>query len=67
MLAGDPVALGLRCCQHLADLTGVNPGPIWEWGFVEPVPTGLLNLQVGLDGAREMLAAADAWAKQSPP
>jgi len=67
LLAGDPVVLGLRRCQRLADLTSVNPGPIWEWGFVERVSTGLLNLRVGLDGAREMLAVADAWAKQSPP
>lgn len=67
LLAGDPVALGLQRCQRLADLTGINPGPIWEWGFVERVSTGLLNLQVGLGGAREMLAVADAWAEQSPP
>lgn len=67
LLAGDPVALGFRRCQRLANLTGVNLGPIWEWGFVERVSTGLLCLQAGLGGAREMLAVADAWAEQPPP
>ena len=66
-LAGDPVARGLRRCHRLAALTGVAAEPIWQWGFVERVSSGLLCLQVGLEGAGEMLAVADAWADQSPP
>lgn len=67
LLAGDPAARGLQRCRHLANLTGVEPRPIWEWGFVELVSSGLLCVHVGLEGAREMLAVADAWADQSPP
>jgi streptomycin 6-kinase len=67
MLAGDPVVLGLHRCRRLASLTGVEARPIWEWGFVERVSTALLCLQVGLPGASEMLAIADAWADQPPP
>jgi streptomycin 6-kinase len=64
LLAGDPVALGHRRCRLLARLTGVEPEPIWQWGFVERVSTGLLLLKLGLDHlAREFLAVADAWAK----
>ena len=48
-------------CDRLAALTGVAPGPIWEWGFVERVSTGLLTLQVGRRRlARDMLTTAEA-------
>jgi len=62
LLAGDPVALGRRRCRRLAELTGVAPKPIWQWGFIERTSTGLLCLKVGLEGGRDMLAVADAWA-----
>ena len=65
LLAGDPVALGRRRCRRLADLAGVDPEPIWQWGLIERTSTGLLGLKVGLDGARGMLAVADAWANDS--
>jgi streptomycin 6-kinase len=67
LLAGDPVALGRRRCRRLARLTGVAPGPVWAWGFVERVSSGLHLLQLGLDElAREFLAVADAWATAEP-
>jgi streptomycin 6-kinase len=68
LLAGDPVALGHRRCRRLAALTGVEPGPIWQWGLVERVSNGLIWLQQGLpDLAREFLVVADAWADAGAP
>jgi streptomycin 6-kinase len=65
LLAGDPLALGRKRCLLLAELAGVDPEPIWQWGFLERVSTGLLCMKVGLDGGRDMLAVADAWAAPS--
>ena len=62
LLAGDPRELGIRRCHRLAKLTGVDPRPIWQWGLMERVSTGLLCLKLGLDGGRELLTVADAWA-----
>jgi streptomycin 6-kinase len=66
LLVGDPLDLGERRCRRLAELTGVAPEPIWRWGFIERVSTGLLCLEVGLEEAREMLFVADAWAGSMP-
>lgn len=66
LLAGEPLELGKRRCRRLAQLTGVAPEPIWRWGFIERVSTGLLCLEVGLPEAREMLRVADAWAGNGP-
>lgn len=62
LLAGDPVRLGRARCQRLADLTGVAPEPIWQWGLLERVSTGLLCLQLGMDEGHTMLAVAEQWA-----
>ena len=63
LLAGDPVLLGRRRCEQLARLTGVDPNPIWQWGLIERVSTGLLLHQLGQEQlAREFLSVADAWA-----
>ncbi len=65
LLAGDPVALGKRRCRLLAALTGVDEQPIWEWGFVERVSTGLLLKSFGFDDeAREYLTVAEAFAHE---
>jgi streptomycin 6-kinase len=62
LLAGDAARLGRERCAHLGRLTGVDPRPIWEWGFVERVSTGLFVTQVGADRmGREMLDVAEAW------
>ena len=62
-LAGDPLELGRRRCHLLARLTGVEPEPIWQWGFIERISNGLLLKQKGLDeAADEFLTVADAWA-----
>ncbi|ATB27024.1 hypothetical protein MEBOL_000459 [Melittangium boletus DSM 14713] len=62
LLLGDPRELGDRRCRRLAELTGIDPGPIWQWGLIERVSTGLVCLKVGLEGGRDLLAVADAWA-----
>jgi streptomycin 6-kinase len=62
LLAGDPVQLGVERCHQLSALTGVKSEPIWQWGFLERTSTGLLCLQLGLDGGHEMLIVAEAWA-----
>jgi streptomycin 6-kinase len=66
LLAGDPAARGLDRCRRLSQLTGVAPEPIWQWGFLEQVSTGLLCLKIGLDGGQDMLAVAEAWASGGP-
>ena len=64
LLAGDAFVLGRRRLALLSRLTGVALQPIWEWGFIERVSTGLLVKQLGMeDLAAEMLAVADAWAE----
>jgi streptomycin 6-kinase len=66
LLAGDTSRLGRRRCVLLSDLTGVEAQPIWEWGFIERVSTGLLALHVGrTDLGEEMLAVAERFAANS--
>ena len=63
LLAGDPLVLGRERCALLSRLTGVAEEPIWQWGFLERVSTGLLLKEMGLDAqAANFLAVADAWA-----
>jgi streptomycin 6-kinase len=64
LLAGDPVQRGRERCAYLSALTGVDPGAIWQWGFMERVSTGLLLLQIGYEQqGGDMLRVADAWAR----
>jgi streptomycin 6-kinase len=62
----DPLEGDLReRARWLAHRTGLAEQPIWEWGVVERVSTGLLGTRVGLQPiARQMLAAADALAEE---
>jgi len=63
LLKGDPVALGHARCERLARFTGVDPGPIWQWGFIERVGSGLYLKKLGLhEWAPPFLKVADAWA-----
>lgn len=60
LMADDPrnraVDLGRRC--------GVDPDPVWEWGVVERVSTGLLCAAIDLQPiGRQMLEAADQMAE----
>jgi streptomycin 6-kinase len=63
LLAGDPFALGRQRAALLSRLTGVELEPIWEWGFIERISTGLLLRQLGSEAeASEYLDVAEAWA-----
>jgi streptomycin 6-kinase len=62
MPAGDVVHLGRHRCSLLAQFTGVEHQPIWEWGLIQCVWNGLLLHRIGLDEpASVSLAMADAW------
>lgn len=60
LLDGDPL-MGLQMRgEKIADLTGVDPAAIWQWGFVERISTGFTLLEVGMkEEGRKMLAVAD--------
>ncbi len=63
LLEGDAFELGRKRLALLSRLTGVEPGPIWEWGFIERVSTGLLLKQLGAETeSAEYLAVAERWA-----
>jgi streptomycin 6-kinase len=67
LLAGDPYAFGRRRCRRLAELTGIDPESIWQWGFIERTANGLLLLKLGLEHAGlESLTIASAWATGGP-
>jgi streptomycin 6-kinase len=62
MPPGDVVRRGRDRCSLLAELSGVEPQPIWEWGLIQCVWNGLSLQRIGLDGpASVSLAIADAW------
>jgi len=64
LLAGDALALGRARCDFLSSLTGVAPEPIWQWGFMERMSTGLYLMQLGWHNmGRDMLKVADAWVR----
>ena len=59
---GDLLRLGRHRCRLLADLTGVDEQPIWEWSLVQCVSNGLLLKQIGFDDPASVeFAMADAW------
>jgi streptomycin 6-kinase len=45
LLDGDTVRLARDRAELLASHCGVDPEPVWEWGFIERVSTGLANLR----------------------
>ncbi len=60
LLAGDPQQLARQRCELLSALTGVEPTPIWQWGFVERVSTGLVLIDIGeVDEGVAYLEVAD--------
>lgn len=44
LLAGDTQRLTWQRAETLAQLCDADPQPVWEWGFIERVATGLANL-----------------------
>lgn len=66
LLEGDALKLGRKRARLLSQLTGVPEQPIWEWGFIERVSTGLHLKQLGLDAASaEFIEVAERWARES--
>jgi streptomycin 6-kinase len=45
LLAGDTARLVRERAERLASDCGVDAQPVWEWGFIERVSTGLANLR----------------------
>ena len=45
LLAGDTARLTRQRADLLAALCDVDPEPVWQWGFIERVSTGLANLR----------------------
>ena len=63
VLAADPLGVGRRRCERLAELSGLDATAIWQWAFVERVSTGLACLDIGMsEEGRNMLRVADVWA-----
>jgi streptomycin 6-kinase len=44
LLAGDTHRLVRERAKYLAGISGIDPEPVWQWGFIERVSTGLANL-----------------------
>ena len=60
---GDLLQHGRRRRARLAELSGVAPGPIWDWSLVQVVSNGLLLKQIAAEEiAAVEFAMADAWA-----
>lgn len=51
LLAGDTARLVRERADLLAGICGIDPEPVWQWGFVERVSTGLANLRDFDDGS----------------
>lgn len=63
LLEGDALTLAHARCEFIGRLTGVATEPIWQWGFMERMSTGLYLMQLGWrDEGRGMLKVADALA-----
>ncbi|MGH9275668.1 MAG: aminoglycoside phosphotransferase family protein [Acidimicrobiales bacterium] len=45
LLAGDTASLVRERAEQLASWCDVDPEPVWQWGFIERVSTGLANVR----------------------
>jgi streptomycin 6-kinase len=45
LLAGDTMRLARGRAELLASWCEVDPEPVWQWGFIERVSTGLANVR----------------------
>jgi streptomycin 6-kinase len=60
---GDLLRLGRHRCRLLAEFSGIDEQPIWEWSMIQCVSNGLLLKQIGFaDPASVEFAMAEAWA-----
>ena len=64
LLSGDVLALGLKRCEFLSRLTEIDSQSIWQWGFIEHVSCGLLDLNLNdQDAADKHFAIATCWSE----
>ncbi len=64
--SANPVRTARERCEFLASLTRVPEGPIWEWGYLERVSTGLMCHLIGCEKeGRDMLKVAELMAEKS--
>ncbi|NKB98082.1 MAG: phosphotransferase [Pseudomonadales bacterium] len=62
LLIGDTLLLGLERCELLAGLAHVDSYAIWQWGFIEHVSSGLLDLNLrDFDAAVKHFSIANCW------
>ncbi|MDP1793318.1 MAG: aminoglycoside phosphotransferase family protein [Acidimicrobiales bacterium] len=47
--SGDPAGAAVARCYRISELTGVDPQPIWEWGFMERMSTALYCDTLGIE------------------
>lgn len=58
----EPLKNGKARAEFLSRLTGVDTRDIWEWGFLQMVATGLIELQINeLELGTKMLQIAEKW------
>ena len=68
LLDGDTEALTRGRCDLLAELTEVPARPIWQWGYMERVSTGLVMLGIGQRGeGQRTLEVADRLVGMGTP
>ena len=61
-----PIERGIARCERLASLSGTQCLPVWQWGYIERVSTGLYTLELGMpEYAKDALAVANSWATQN--
>jgi len=62
LLAEDALVEGRKRCLKLSELTGVEAESIWQWGFIEHVSCGLLDLHLSdKDAAKQHFDIANKW------
>lgn len=67
LLAGDTLSLGLERCELLSGLAQVDSDSIWQWGFIEHVSCGLLDLNLkDFDAAKDHFTIASHWLSGNP-
>lgn len=68
LLKSVSMVSGIARCNMLATLTGLDPLPVWQWGMMERVSTGLLMLQIGRErDGRDTLRVANIWSGGNNP
>ena len=59
LLAGDTKRLTWARAERLASMCNVEVEAVWQWGFIERVSTGFVNLHDFEDGDRSFLEVAE--------